>query len=161
MFGRYQPREMKVSKEKSKSNKGIRKTMRCHVSLFQPWLHDKPQKAERILQQACLVSVGLLQKGCREELPLRLLWNKLRERNVPVQHPCIFHFLLIKIYVLNPWVASPAHLWLRNGDLCHALKFFIQDQEKSVGPVEVVHKKDGEIEKLRVFEEAWCCYCCC
>ena len=57
MFWRYQPREMQVSKEKSKSNKGICKTMRCHVSLFQPWLHDKPQKADRILQQACLVSM--------------------------------------------------------------------------------------------------------
>ena len=57
MFGRYQPREMKVRKEKSKSNKGIHKTMRCHWSWFQPWLHDKPQKAERILQQACLLNI--------------------------------------------------------------------------------------------------------
>lgn len=154
MFGRYQPREMKVRK-KSKSNKGNTQNYEMPwVHWFQPWLHDKPQKAERILQQACLSS-GSSTERMQEELPLRLLWNKLRERNVLVQCPCIFHFLLIKIYFLNTRVASPAHLWLRNWDLCHAFKDFIQDQEERVfGPVWVVHQSLMEKLKSSVFEEA-------
>lgn len=82
MFGRYQPREVKPRKEKSKSNMGICKTTRCDVSLFQPRLLDKPGKGRENLAAGLFVQhVGLLQKRCREELPLKLLPNKLRERN--------------------------------------------------------------------------------
>lgn len=102
--------------------------------------------------------VGLLQKGCKEEVPLRLVHQIVKKRCASAQLPFIFHFPLLKTQLLNHWVASLASLWLRSQKLFPASKCFIQDQEKNDGWIWVVCQNDREIKKLRVYEEAYKVY---
>ena len=89
------------------------------------------EKTERISQQVSAQHVVLLEKGCKEEVPLTSPSSTVRKRNVSVQCPFTFHFSFVKIQLPNNWAASSPFVAKKPG----TLRCFTQDEEKIDDPV--------------------------
>lgn len=148
MFGKYQTRKAKKKEIKVKQGNMQSNAMWCVI--VPATCHDKLEKDRKDLSAGLSVHhVGLLQMGCKKELPLKLV-HQIKEEKCICSNS--FYLSLLIVQDTTPkqlgCISSPFCVYLRRQKLHHTLKCFIRDQEKRDDSVWAVGQNEREIEKL-------------